>query len=84
MSITIIVIRSFQHQMRNDKRMKTTGRYEDKEENCMNERKRKDDTSLKKIRITNPQSSIKGEETLLGGTSEKSYSSLYLVFVMEF
>ena len=41
--------------------------YEDKEDSCMDKRKRKDDTSLKKIRIKNPQSYIKGEETLLGG-----------------
>ena len=34
----------------------------------MDKRKIKDDTYLKKIRITNPQSSIKGEETLLGGS----------------
>ena len=66
MSITLIVIRSFQHQMRNDKRNKTTGRYEDKEDRCMDKIKRMDEKSLKKIRITNPQSSIKGEEALLG------------------
>ena len=66
MSITLIVIRFFQHQMRNEKRKKTVGRYEDKEGNCMDRRKRKDDTSFKKIRITNPQSSIKGAEALLG------------------
>ena len=65
MSITIIVIRSFQHQMRNDNVKKTTGRYEDKEDSCMDRRKRKDDTFLKKIRITKTQSSIKGEETFL-------------------
>ena len=33
----------------------------------MDGRKRKDDTSLARIRITNPLSSIKVEETLLGG-----------------
>ena len=79
MSITLIVIRSFQRQMRNDKRKKTVGRYEDKQDSYMDRRKRKDDTSLKKVRITNPQSSIKGEEALLG-----RYRKTYPIFVSIF